>query len=184
MSLTHREEIPVLLDVMKLTGIGVELGVRHADFTTVIGKSRLKEVVGIDSWSGTWSDRAYRKALKAVGGMDHVRLVRMDFGVASDLFEDGSLDFVYVDGNASSPVDEQIDRLETWYSKLRTGGLFAGHDYCKEWPNVMEAVEQFMDGRRFAVSEEKVSPPLHRRDRKVSDDWGRYPSWFHVKGEM
>eukprot|EP00741_Cyanophora_paradoxa_P009025 tig00001437_g8738.t1 len=46
---------------------------------------------------------------------------------AAKQFEDGSLDFVYVDGRHDrAGVDED---LAAWYPKLKKGGLFAGHDY-------------------------------------------------------
>jgi len=42
-------------------------------------------------------------------------------------FADGSLDFVYIDGNHEYPYITQ-DMIE-WSKKVRPGGIMAGHDY-------------------------------------------------------
>ena len=45
---------------------------------------------------------------------------------AEQLFEDGELDFVYLDGNHEEPfVTEDIN---LWWPKIKSGGLLAGHD--------------------------------------------------------
>jgi len=44
-----------------------------------------------------------------------------------DTFADGSLDFIYIDGNHAY---EYVKRdIEIWWPKLKKGGLFSGHDY-------------------------------------------------------
>lgn len=45
----------------------------------------------------------------------------------ADLFADESLDYVYIDGNHAYDY-VKLD-LETWYPKLKKGGILAGHDY-------------------------------------------------------
>jgi hypothetical protein len=50
----------------------------------------------------------------------------------SELFEDNSLDFVYIDANHTyEGVKEDI---KYWYPKVKPGGLLLGHDYL---PNDM-----------------------------------------------
>lgn len=44
-----------------------------------------------------------------------------------DLFQDESLDYIYIDANHAYDYVKQD--IELWYPKLKKGGLFAGHDY-------------------------------------------------------
>lgn len=93
------------------------------------------------------------------------QLVRAKSVDAAPLVADGSLDFVYVDGNhARSFV---LADLEAWSPKVRMGGTIAGHD-CYEFngAGVIEAVEEFTA-------------------RNHVDDWvlcdEREPSFFFTK---
>lgn len=52
----------------------------------------------------------YKPSLKAVKG-----------------FKDGSLDFVYIDGNHD--YQEVRKDIRVWYPKVRIGGIIGGHDY-------------------------------------------------------
>ena len=71
---------------------------------------------------------------------------------AADAFADRSLDFVFID--ASHELDEVRQDLAAWWPKMRSGGLFAGHDYAdyvggdpatagKAHPGVKQAVDEF-----------------------------------------
>lgn len=46
---------------------------------------------------------------------------------AAQLYEDNSLDFVFID--AAHDYDSVIKDLKAWYPKVKKGGIFAGHDY-------------------------------------------------------
>ena len=57
------------------------------------------------------------------------------------LFDDASLDFVYLDaGHDYISIQED---LQCWYPKVRVGGVFAGHDYSDSFPGVRLAVDAF-----------------------------------------
>ena len=45
---------------------------------------------------------------------------------AASLFEDNSLDFVYIDGNHM--FDAVLEDLHAWYPKVKPGGILAGDD--------------------------------------------------------
>jgi GR25 family glycosyltransferase involved in LPS biosynthesis len=59
---------------------------------------------------------------------------------AAAQFDDGSLDFVFLD--ARHTFEDVRQDLAAWWPKLRPGGLFAGHDYA-HWPGVRAAVDAF-----------------------------------------
>lgn len=56
---------------------------------------------------------------------------------AAKLFEDGSLDFVFID--ASHNLQDVTDDITAWLPKLKSKGLLAGHDIL--WPSVKKAVD-------------------------------------------
>lgn len=56
-----------------------------------------------------------------------VDFLRMKSLAAAGLFEDESVDFVYVDGLHTVP--QVKNDIMTWYHKVKSGGILAGHDY-------------------------------------------------------
>lgn len=58
---------------------------------------------------------------------------------AAHIFENNSLDFVYID--ASHDYESVKQDLQAWYPKLKIGGTIGGHDY--EWGGVKQAVDEF-----------------------------------------
>jgi len=60
---------------------------------------------------------------------------------AADCVAEGSLDFVFVDSDHSKAGT--LEAIDTWWSKVRPGGLMAGHDLdYPGFPGVREAVEE------------------------------------------
>jgi len=65
--------------------------------------------------------------------------IRMTSVEASKLYEDGSLDFIFIDGaHDYKSVKEDV---EHWFPKLKVGGYIAGDDYA--WPSVSSAVDEY-----------------------------------------
>ena len=82
---------------------------------------------------------------------------------ASKVFDDASVDFIYIDGNHAYNYVKAD--LEAWYDKIKPGGLVMGHDW--PYPSVQKAVNEFMaaKGKKFHPN----SGHLH----------GRHDWWFH-----
>lgn len=58
---------------------------------------------------------------------------------ASNRFDDGSLDLVFVDGDHHQAA--VMKDLAAWVPKIRNGGVVCGHDYGEpQWPGVKSAV--------------------------------------------
>jgi hypothetical protein len=68
-------------------------------------------------------------------------LLRKKSAHAASYFADGSLDVVYIDGD-HRPEQVLID-LESWFSKVRLGGIICGDDY--NWPGSAEVISKFFD---------------------------------------
>lgn len=72
--------------------------------------------------------KSYREALENLRPvMNVVRIIPVDTAEAAGLYEDNSLDFVFIDGNHARPFVTKDIHL--WYPKVKSGGIFAGHDY-------------------------------------------------------
>ena len=57
---------------------------------------------------------------------------------ASNLFEDKSIDFCFID--ASHDYENVKKDILAWSPKVK--GILAGHDYSKTWPGVVKAVDE------------------------------------------
>jgi len=58
---------------------------------------------------------------------------------AASLYENNSLDFVFID--ACHDYDSVLKDVSAWYPKVKVGGIIAGHDYESE--NVVKAVNDY-----------------------------------------
>jgi predicted O-methyltransferase YrrM len=68
------------------------------------------------------------------------KLLRMTSDVAVDRFIDGSLDFVFIDG--LHEYEQTLRDCNNYWSKLKPGGIFSGHDY-KTISGVNKSVDEF-----------------------------------------
>jgi predicted O-methyltransferase YrrM len=144
--LSDRIVLPLLLNLMQLTGEGCEVGVFEGSYSSVILRDwRGKRLYSVDpyrSFSKTaYCDRSnleqeefervYARAQENLGRYkDRSLIVRKTSVDGAKDFPDGSLDFVYLDGNHSfEAVKEDI---AAWYPKIKAGGLLAGHDYVED----------------------------------------------------
>jgi len=73
---------------------------------------------------------------------ERFELIRQDSETGSAHFEDGSLDFVYLDADHSEAG--VMSDLCHWAVKVREGGIIAGHDYGhRDFPGVKHAVDRY-----------------------------------------
>lgn len=164
---SHRHDIVKLLEGNANTG--VELGVAEGIFSRrMIESGRFKHIIGIDMYADEHDVNQYKKALRSVGLFSDYKLLRMKFDEAIDLFDNESIDFVYVDGYAHGG-EEGGETIFAWYEKVKIGGIIAGDDYHPDWPLVCEAVNNFAvrSGEELFLTD-KVEP---------DNPYCRYPTW-------
>ncbi|MCC5955146.1 MAG: class I SAM-dependent methyltransferase [Natronohydrobacter sp.] len=165
-------------DILQLLGpreglTGVELGVAAGGFSArMVQSGRFQTFFGVDMYADTHDVSQYKEALRNVGLFAPYKLLRMTFAEALELFEDESLDFVYIDGYAHTG-QEGGQTIWDWARKVRVGGLIAGDDYHPDWPLVQQAVEAFAAETGFELL---ATTEVDRGSRY--DD---YPSWVMVK---
>ena len=91
-------------DVIQFVGgdnnIGVELGVAEGVFGQhMVDSNKFLSIIGIDTYSELPHDtNEYKKTLLKLGLHSKYRILRMRFDQALNLFENESLDFLYIDG--------------------------------------------------------------------------------------
>lgn len=165
-------------DIVKLVGdktglVGVELGVAAGGFSKrMVDSGVFRHFFGVDRYWESHTVDEYKTALTKVGLYQNYSLLRMTFDEALDLFEDESLDFIYVDGYAyTGQLGGQT--IVDWYKKVKVGGVIAGDDYDPEkWPLVVAAVDDFT---------EQLGSDLYITGTESEGAYSDFPSWGIVK---
>lgn len=149
---------PLFCQALGLRGTAVEVGVAAGDYSSIFLQHWPGQYVMVDSWchidgyddvmngSDAEHEERYRKALSiAKDYAERCSIYRMDSVRAAGKFKDGSLDFVYIDGDHSFEGCRRD--LEAWWPKVRAGGVIAGHDYYDKPPfRVRSALCSFVNG--------------------------------------
>ncbi|HEY7328110.1 MAG TPA: class I SAM-dependent methyltransferase [Gemmataceae bacterium] len=80
--------------------------------------------------------------VRHAGVEDVIYPLKMPSEQAASLFEDGTLDFVFLDADHSY---EAVRRdLEAWFPKVKRRGVLGGHDYLHpDFPGVRRAADEF-----------------------------------------
>lgn len=153
-------DVKSLIHAINLHGenlIGLELGILRAEsFCTLLQNCpNIKKLYGVDSWKPyhdillkpySVSEKqqemikfiAYHN-IKFSGYQDKAVILEKDSNQALEDIPDAYLDFIFLD--AYMNYDQVMNDLEGWYPKVKTGGLFAGHDYNSV--AVQKGVDQF-----------------------------------------
>jgi len=140
MEFKNRNQIGELLKHFNLNGKGVELGTFNGEFSKVILESWGGYLYMVDVWRPLSDEEyddmsnhknhinAYSNAMGNIRGYeDRAFMMRMKGEFAVDLFQDESLDFVYIDANHT--YEGVMDDIKLWFPKVKKGGLLLGHDY-------------------------------------------------------
>jgi hypothetical protein len=122
-----------------LDGYGVEVGTFKGEFSKQIMEIWGGTLFMVDVWRGLGDEykdasnhsvhtNAYAEAMKNIEGYENrAIMVRGTSEVTAEMFEDESLDFVFIDANHA--YDYVVQDIELWHQKVRHGGYLLGHDY-------------------------------------------------------
>lgn len=124
-------------------GIFLEVGTWEGDFSYALLKNtNCKKLYCVDPYK-KFTDNSYPDGMNSLSQEefdlkysnvknkflqfeDRVEFVRTESVKASILFEDNSLDFVYIDGNHNYP--NVLQDILVWYPKVKSGGYLTGDD--------------------------------------------------------
>lgn len=120
--------------------VGVEVGSFKGEFAkellerwggTLYLVDIWKDVIhGYDDFSNqlNYDFNIFEKTINNIDKFDErAVMIRTSSKNASKLFQNESLDFVYIDANHS--YDSVKEDIELWLPKIKTGGILCGHDY-------------------------------------------------------
>ena len=139
----HRERFAALVREHGWTR-GAELGVdRGILFGVLLRDCPNLQLLGVDTFPDR--ERSKRVFELAVKYADRASVMAMTTRVASKLVPDGELDFVFIDADHSerSVTEDIFD----WKPKVRQGGWLGGHDYSRNFPGVIKAVDRIFGTR-------------------------------------
>lgn len=177
---SSRDELPEFFKEMGFK-VGAEIGVHKGAFTEQFCKAGIK-MFAIDPWMAyegagrsqqaqKRQDFLYGHTQRTLAPYKDCTIIRKTSMDALKDFADGSLDFVYIDGDHRFPyIAEDIFH---WYSKVRKGGIIAGHDYFCTDPganNVLCHVSHVVDAfaKTFQIENYYIfgrSKPLEQEAR-------------------
>lgn len=133
----NRDDLPQFF-VDRGFQVGAEIGVYKGEFTEKLCQTGLK-IYGIDPWMAYYGyddkkvefqkrqDFLYEHTQRTLKPYPNCTLVRKTSMDALKDFPDGSLDFVYIDGNHNFKYI--AEDLCEWTKKVKKGGVVSGHDY-------------------------------------------------------
>lgn len=121
-----------ILEVINRDGYGMMLGDNNGNFSKYILSNWsgtlymvVEELISSELWNNIGSTNDYLKR-----GL----LLRMKPEQASMLYEDDSLDFIYI--NTGFEYEQTTEILSMWYPKLKAGGYMFGNNYLgsnRDW---------------------------------------------------
>ena len=126
-------------------GIAVELGVARGIFSELILKTYPNMTLySIDRWAGDrgHDDEEFQVAEALLRPYPHSSIIRATFQFTVPQFDDGELDWIFIDGYAHTGQDDG-QTLRDWWPKVKVGGIFSGHDYTERWPKTIKQVDKF-----------------------------------------
>ena len=178
----NRSELAQLFNKLGFK-IGAEVGVFNGYYSETLCKTIPDlELYAIDAWEGykgyrdhkyaSSFNKAYESTVKLLKPFPKAHIVKKFSIDAVKDFSDGSLDFVYIDGNHEYKyVKEDI---EIWAPKVHKGGIVAGHDwYVTPTGNhgVINAVSEYVSKHRYNLK-------LTDWDLDNQSVDNRQPSWY------
>ena len=148
-----------LLDKLPKCSIGAEIGVDKGDYSELIIKKVNPSLLYlIDPWVHMLNSEEtqhghsqnYELVKKKFKNKKNVKILKMSSKEASFVIPDGSLDWVYIDGDHS--YQGCLDDLETYSKKIKDNGFICGHDIVvkkKKGFGVNKAVDTFIKDTGF-----------------------------------
>lgn len=185
---SRRNKLPILFRDAGFK-VGAEIGVQQGQYSKRLCKliPGLK-LYAIDSWKAfpgyrehinqDMFDGFYKEALEVLAPYN-CTLIREWSVEAAKQFDDGSLDFVYID--ADHDFANVVKDIAAWSPKVRKGGVVSGHDFklmknkaarhhvvqaVKGWTNCYRIAPWFVLGRGERI-------PGEARDHNRSWMWVR-----------
>jgi hypothetical protein len=176
----NRRELILHLNETKAE-IAAEVGVREGYFSKfILDNTSVKKLYAIDPWENNAELSDCETVFRTCKGLldpfgDRAEMVKGYSPFAAEMFEDNSLDFIYIDG--LHDYESVKADIAGFYPKLKVGGIISGHDYhLEDWPGVYNAVNEFISQNELEINVTGIDSP----DYEIEHD-GWKPSWWAIK---
>lgn len=73
---------------------------------------------------------------------------------ASNMFNDGFFDAVYIDGDHRQ--EQVYNDIKSWYPKVKPGGVIGGHDFNDYHGGVILGVMQYLDENQLVLTDTRA----------------------------
>lgn len=184
---------------------GVEIGVYRGDFSKELLENWDGTLYMVDVWrplgdeyidssNHKFHSNLIEEVFKNIDGYeDRGVVIRATSKIASEIFQNESLDFIYIDANHA--YDFVKEDIQLWYPKLKKGGLFCGHDYVGlDWykdPNFLPNGKDkhiwtnLLDGGSYYNGIFGVNPAVdeffyeNNLELNITDEW--FGTWWTIK---
>lgn len=170
--------------------IGAEVGIDRGEFSEKICEAGLG-LYAIDPWlaygdyDGTgnqkWFDSSYKHAQKVLSIYPKAKIIRKTSMEAVSDYPDGSLDFVYLDGNHQFKYI--AEDVYEWSKKIKKGGAIAGHDYIYTNPRTLSGTCHVIYVVNAYTQAYHITNwyLLGRKERRNNESRDRFRSWMFIK---
>ena len=146
-----RKDLPLFFKELGFTR-GVEIGTYWGEYAKRLAMAGL-EIFTVDPYREGDSyvlpggqqkiDEQYQYALNLLAPYPNAKIIKKTSMEALADFPDGSIDFVYIDGNHEFPF--VAEDIWYWSQKVKRGGIISGHDFVyKPEMQVRQVVECFV----------------------------------------
>jgi hypothetical protein len=125
----------------------------------LVNNNKRPKVYAVDTWLGSSEhqnhdivkrDELYTTFLKNISPLgDLITPLRLDSLAAAETFENESIDFLFLD--ASHHYGDVKKDIVAWYPKIKTGGIFSGHDVDGGWPGVNRAINESLELQGYTI---------------------------------
>jgi predicted O-methyltransferase YrrM len=116
---------------------------------TFMGEQNQPAHVEIVAGHGGSIRHVFEENTLAAGVSEMITIHQGDSAESASDFADASLDFIFID--AAHDYDSVVKDLAAWWPKLKTNGIFAGHDY--PWHEVKQAVTEHAEANGYEVAQ-------------------------------
>ncbi len=160
--------LPQLINKYNLK-IGAEVGVfMGSHCKRILETTQVEKLYGVDPYvnyddptnimmSNNYFELFFHKVIDKLSVFkNRFELVRDFSNHGARLFQDESLDFIFLDANHTYVAVKED--LELWWPKLKVGGIMAGDDYATRHPGVPRAVDEFFMKKGKLVTLDKKQP--------------------------
>ena len=140
-----RPSIKIMIDYFKNKAIiGAEIGVsRGKNALNILKVLNINQLYLVDSWDVKQHEqnlKNYKICCKKLKNKSNAKIMKAASLEASELIEDNSLDFCYID--AGHDYNNVYQDIEIWIKKVKINGVISGHDVFS-FIDVLKAVNNF-----------------------------------------